>query len=624
MFKKLLLSVLISISLALPSYSETIRPVVGPAVYDAVWSVDSYGGAELGNIVLLDLSNTADLNTFLTDYSGSYTRTGSMFAFDFEGLLKESSANVLPVYGGRCVTNLLTYSQDISNADWTKIAGVTITGTDKFQADSANDSCYETITSKDSHEYVLSFDAYVITPLGQLSGYAFSHTYSETGNYTTLTLTRTLQRYSVKILGTSGGGALRGGFQDRNTSAWAQVHLSNLQFEDVTGQADQNPSEYVATTTAAKTEWFNYENANTVSSNVVTEATGDPITVTHGGAFWPSVTNNFAVNIYRSFGSWSNHTATTTKDQVGVDGGSNLATTILDESAIAVSTVAQTFVIPDDSNWTSFSMLIKKDTDTTRFPSIELLMGTTAYYRERIVLNTQTGAVNETYAEGEYVVFDIGDWWMVTLSILNTGVGNTALYATITPAFNSDFSSSSSDVSATGSIIADWAQMVAARRAPIHLVVGGATLAAQDLHFENNKLIADSKGAIYAEMMLLPDNLSILNGSIVNNGQDVLYSKVSDNDISSNDGTNVLAFNNSLTGYEKVAGYWSGSVKQLSAGGSSSSEGAYDGAWGSGDIYVGNKSGLATSMNGIINQVQFYYKQPEDQTFWEAETVASP
>ena len=63
--------------------------------------------------------------------------------------------------------------------------------------------------------------------------------------------------------------------------------VTDLQVEDVTGQSNQNPSEYVSVGTLSSPfhgagidgyKWFETENGNTVTSNVVTEATGAALT----------------------------------------------------------------------------------------------------------------------------------------------------------------------------------------------------------------------------------------------------------------------------------------------------------------------------------------------------------
>ena len=70
---------------------------------------------QLGGALCLNLTNTADLEAWLTKYTGSYTRSSSMFVFDYAGVLQEVANNVYPIYGGR-LSGGIWYNTEVDGA----------------------------------------------------------------------------------------------------------------------------------------------------------------------------------------------------------------------------------------------------------------------------------------------------------------------------------------------------------------------------------------------------------------------------------------------------------------------------------------------------------------------------
>jgi len=576
----------------------------------------------------IDLNSTAALTEFIAKIGGDpYNNDAVMNVADFEGIYKECPVDVAAFQGARKVTNLCKWSQDISNAAWAKLGAPSIVGTDKITATGQGDGIQQTITGEGAWKAVISFIAHVSTPLGQLTGYQVRSYGSTSGSGTNLpTLSYTPVRYSMELTNNPaiGGNTISIGFRDYNTSSWAQVTITDFQVENVTGQTNQNPSDHIPTTTAAVTEYYDTENGNTVSSNVVTEAAGAALTNTIGMAFWESETNNFASGEYRTFSAWDSVSCNVTKDQIGVDGTPNSASTLEDDNASGAEYCLNYFTgLVDDTSWVSCSFLIKKDTNTTRYPSfLVALSGGVTAKNEQIILNTQTGAVNEIAwnADGEYNVFSIGYWWFVTLALQNNATGNTTATAQVWAAASTNGTSFAG--SATGSIIADWAQFCNARRCPVHLIAGGVTSDTPDLHFPNDKLIANKQGYVYAEAQLMPDDMVISpRGAIIHNGNRVLHG-YAPHDLRSNDSTTNTSLSNGLTGYSKSVVHWADVLKQVTSNGSSSSEGSYDGAWGSGSIYVGSENGSVRAFNGIISKIIFGYNIKTTQA--EMEELTTP
>jgi len=127
------------------------------------------------------------------------------------------------------ITNMLKWSEDISNIAWIKDFSPTVTAK-TFTAISVNGRIVQSVTTVEGATYTLSFTAHV--PEGNLGNYYFSHISSASlPIYRTPipTLTREPKRYSLQILGKVGGGLVQFGFEDMNTSNWATVHISNFQ-----------------------------------------------------------------------------------------------------------------------------------------------------------------------------------------------------------------------------------------------------------------------------------------------------------------------------------------------------------------------------------------------------------
>ncbi len=94
-------------------------------------------------------------------------------------------ADGLLTYGA--YTNLMPYSEDISNASW-QDSGFPILTPTTIKAQAEHDGVYKAITTLDATLYTFSFKAKVESG-GQLTGYQFRHVSSATGSFTSLTLT---------------------------------------------------------------------------------------------------------------------------------------------------------------------------------------------------------------------------------------------------------------------------------------------------------------------------------------------------------------------------------------------------------------------------------------------------
>lgn len=179
----------------------------------------------------------------------TFTRATTATVVDFEGLVKNVLSGEVRFQGQRRVENLIP-AAGTGSASLAVAANKTVTvgvGTFVFSI-----GAEATGTS-------------VITFTGTATG--------STGSLTADATSRTAKTLTI----TAGGTIIM-------TCTVAEA--VDLQLENVTGQANQNPSEYVSTGVLSSpyhgamvdgVKYFDYENGNTVASNVVTEATGEAI-----------------------------------------------------------------------------------------------------------------------------------------------------------------------------------------------------------------------------------------------------------------------------------------------------------------------------------------------------------
>jgi hypothetical protein len=151
-------------------------------------------------------------------------------------------------------------------------------------------------------------------------------------------------------------------------------------------------------------------------------------------------------------------TPTSAQDETGID-GTTTAWTLGDDHGSASERFNQTVTISDDSNTHNLSLYIKKDSDESRFPELALIFSGGTGQQLNTQINTKTGATSDRVSVGSGTsgVIDAGDWWRLWVSLPNNGTGNTSAEVRIFPALGNTLGAS--DTSATGTIVADMAQL---------------------------------------------------------------------------------------------------------------------------------------------------------------------
>jgi len=209
---------------------------------------------------------------------------------DFEGLVKDVTANEFRPIGARRVHNLVVEGAS-SSTNLTASGGWTLTAATATY-DAINNETEVTFNgagfNRVSASMLPNAGAVTITfsveaKEGTENDFRFViGGFSANASSGTITTDGTWKRYSATVNST--GAWVDGDLCIANTNHSGSVFFRNFQVELVSGQSNQNPSEYVSVgqgdehgANADGVEYFNYENGNTVASTIVTEATGSAI-----------------------------------------------------------------------------------------------------------------------------------------------------------------------------------------------------------------------------------------------------------------------------------------------------------------------------------------------------------
>lgn len=486
---------------------------------------------DLKFITLSPLNGQISIDPFIGIGAPTFTRSSTAYEKDFENFYRLIPANEARLSGARRVENVATQSVDFTDADWTK-SNISPTAT-TLLATAANATTLQTYTG--DGKYTLRVKMSRITGTGDID-----LTVDGGSTWTTVILTGIDQ-----ILSITQSDVTNPQYGIRIVTDTDQINASEIQLEDVSGQINESPGEYIATTTSPLANHYITTNGNSVVSNVVTESAGislhpdifkenaavfvnydlradsaayaeaDRIIIVSGsgaaggdGKWYFIDTGNDGTSAgseptfddtignttvdgtatwtcgghYTIAGGMIEESRTNvclesrdingfpwvtilsdpvmTKDQDGIDGKSNKAVEVEDDSITLTEGRQQSITIPDDSNTHVSSVYILKDSDTSRFPEFRLTYLGGTFQRIHTQINTQTGALNNTDTTGTVSsrVEDHRLWWRLILTVANNSSGNVTARVTMYPAYSGTLGGAA-DGSITGSVIVDQFQL---------------------------------------------------------------------------------------------------------------------------------------------------------------------
>ena len=324
-----------------------------------------------------------------------------------------------------------------------------------------------------------------------------------------------------------------------------------------------------------------------------TDELGDPLT-----DWWfqcqPAYTNSLTYSNDLTNAAWTKSGAATALDAVGLTGAPNTATTVTDDSAAAYEYALKYTSITADTSTHTARYFIKKDSDTTRYPALDLMMKGGPPTRERIVLNTQTGSAVEIEANGDYEVNSAGDFWEILISATNDGTRTNAQMV-VAPAANSD-GSTSVDATATGSVIVGNVELFLNRTIDqvrgIPAIITAAstvTIAEATGDFDTDNMV-DTCGGIYLETVQEVAG-NILDGFLSTTGANYQLS----------DGTNSATRSWTAGASSQVGIAWDATAgtMAINVDGTWSSNATYDGSLLSGDLDIFRSPSGASKMRNL-------------------------
>jgi hypothetical protein len=537
-----------------------------------------------------DLKNTLDLQA--GEGKPTFTRASIATVTDFEGLIRPVKAGEARFEGARRVENLIgtpiseqnggTASYSASNNNTLTIS---TTGAGQYPRIQTG-----TINAIAGQKFRVSF---VLTSLsgsfGNNSVEGVGTGSPVTDSYIPWSTMVVGKRYSaISTMTSAGTFAFKiGSTMGVSTGAGSAV-ISDMMVEEVTGQANQNPSEYVSTgvlsapyhgTGADGVQYFTTTNGNTVASNVVTEAAGPAIPdATLRGYVAEVGRTNLALQSETLGTTWTPSNITVTSNSIVSPSGATTADTLTATAGNA--TLLQS--ITSASATRDFSIWLKRKTGTG---NIDLTMDNGATWTTKTITSswerysiTQTAVTNPII--GVRIVTD-GDEVYAWGAQLESG----------TPA---TFASSY-----------------------IPTTAASVTRAADALTYPVEN-VSGTKGTASVEIQSRWTVSTAVNKVILGNnaGNGFLHqANVAATSIRFSDGTVDTVksgLSDTSTGIRKRAISWGGSVKKVTGDGLTPTSGTFNGGMTMTGLGIGNSANGAYQYDGTIRNVKIWKKALTD------------
>ena len=582
------------------------------------------------------LTHTMVPTTALGGSGFSFSRSGTTaYVPDWENVLRLAAASPARFVGARMVRNLLAKSEALDDAAWTKASATIGTGVSDPEAGTSaftmtatgvNAGLYQRFQTQPNPVTLVS-SVWIRRRTGTGTVRLLANA---TGGSVgaTLTLTSSWQRFSVA----ESGGADRYFFIEIATNTDA-IDLWHPQYEDVTGQGNQNPSEYVSTGVLSapfhgsgidSVKCYATENGNTVASNVVTEASGTAITVANGassatcdasgpfGFLIEETRSNLLQATSETFSNaaWTKTRTTITADSTAGPSGYVTADTINEDNSTNTHTVGQTLVKAASAITYTFSVYLKQSGRTWATVGIQSATNWAECYFD--VGNGVVGSSNATgftFVSAEIKPAANGFYRCI---ITGTTDATTVLVPYITPA---SADNTNNIVGLNAAALIAWGAQIEVGSFVTTLSPQGATSHVSEA-FSYSTFASNASatvGTAYAEVTSEWATAPAAN-PIVAFGTATAYPLYSNSEaatvIRTNDGTNNVAktgLSSTATGVRKRAASWTGTTLAITGDGATAATGTFDGNMGSTAIGVGGPTTYTGVVwTGTIRNVKLY------------------
>ncbi len=231
----------------------------------------------------------------------TFNRASTAYQTDFEGKFNAVLSGEARFQGERRVANLQQHSEDCTQLNGGGTSNATVTATTvSFTNANSYWQAFTGSTGVTGHVYTSRI--VLSSPDGATANLVLSTGTTVVNQSLVLTTTPTV--YSLPNTAANTGSAITLYLDNRvgqggPGQTGKTIVIANRQVEDVTGQSNQNPSEYVSVGVLSApyhgagvdgVQYFSTLNGNTVASNVVTEAVGAAIVAGQAGvASWAPV-----------------------------------------------------------------------------------------------------------------------------------------------------------------------------------------------------------------------------------------------------------------------------------------------------------------------------------------------
>jgi len=556
----------------------------------------------------------------------TFTRATAATFEDFEGLVRTADSSEPRFVGARRVENEFSYPEDLTNGAWTKSAA-TITagqtdpegGTTAFRltATGPNAWCGDMTTTGIPIGATVQQSWWIkrISGTGSIqlyTGQSGGHRQAISG------VTSEWQRFCLATPPVKTASAL--------AAAWLatsgdEIDLWHPLLEDISGQANQAPSEYVSRGSLSApyhganidgVQYFNTLNGNTVSTNVVTEVTGALISASNENAdasgpfgyLAEKASTNILLQSNDLSTTWGTFRAANAQNVGTAPDGTNTANSLTSNTTGASGSLSQQAATIGTTTTYSYSVYLKQlvEKDAALFIG-DSSVSTLVYF------DLEAGTVGSTTGLGftsiTGTIKSVGNgWYRCTLA--GTSLTDTSGY------FGIYVADADGSVAVTsGASILVWGAQVEASSYPTSYIATAATAVTRNADvLTAGDIITDAAGAAYAEASSIWATVGASAVHVLTRGSAPLLRNVSSssNIIWTGDGTNT-SFSPTGTSYDNapqsVAAAWGSALTAYLNGSPDLTPAAYDGTMGSGNLEIGMLSS-ASQWDGTIREVKIF------------------
>ena len=613
--------------------------------------VSSGGGPYVEELIFgAELKTTLVPWRALGSATPTFTRATTAMVEDFEGLLKPVLSGEARFNGARRVRNLVT-TPDLSNAAWTKENGGTGTAATLTYGQTdpnggvtatrvqANRGAGNTASDYSGVYFRAIASGATTTATGRIA------VKSNTGSSQTFTLKLDASGTSkVQLTATTSWQVFsvsyeQSGNQDFEILSWgthaASTNSLDLlvafpQVENVTGQSNQNPSEYVSVGVLSApyhgagvdgVRYFSTENGNVVASNVVTEATGAAIsTSTLLGYLAEGQRTNLCLQSQTlDNATWSKTRSSVSANATAAPDGTTTADKLVEDSTATSTHFSQQSITVSNTTAYTYSVWVKAAERTWCAVGVNKGGGTGADDALQYV-NMSTGALGATIGSGVTLTTEAyqNGWYRVKCSFTSNGT-NALVYFVLA---SGDSGQTYSGDGSSGAYA--WgAQLETAAFASSYIPTAAASVTrnADVLTYVAAGNVIGTVGAAYAEVADGRASGEVsLDSNVVWAGTDagLMYRGANSSSLRIYDGTSERTLANFAvsTSVRKIATAWGGSGCSGVVAGGTVATAAFDGVATLGtNLAIGVREGTAgTEWFGTIRNARIYNRKLSDAT----------